>query len=139
MQIDSMLNCKIGEFLIIYLGIPLRPSKLHNTDWQPLIDKTDSRLAGCKDSNLSRGGRLVLANPILTTMPFNMMPFYHFPKWVRNIINKVRRRFLWEGGKEELATICLVNWDEVCKSKIQGGFSVLNLKYMNAGEMILEI
>ena len=97
-QIASMLTCKVGEFPITSLGIPLRPTKLLHADWQPLFDKIDKRLAGWKGAIFSRAGRLVLVNSVLTAMPFYMMSFYHFPRWVRDMIDKIRSLF-WKGGK----------------------------------------
>jgi len=73
-QVVAMLNCQVGTFPITYLGIPLRPGKFLHVDWQPLLDKTDKRLAGWKGVSLSRG-RLVLVNVVLTAMPLYMMSF----------------------------------------------------------------
>lgn len=51
-----MLNSQKGEFPLIYLGIPTRPSQLHHEDWQPRLDKFDRRLSGWKYGSLSKGG-----------------------------------------------------------------------------------
>jgi len=60
LRIANLLNCQVGTFPRTYLGIPLRPGKLANEDWQHLLVKVDCRLAGWKGNILSRGGRLVL-------------------------------------------------------------------------------
>lgn len=40
-----MHNCHKGEFPLLYLGVPIRPTKLKHDDW--------------KGACLSRGGRLI--------------------------------------------------------------------------------
>jgi len=91
----------------------------------------DRRLAGWKDSTLSRGGRLILVNSVLTAMPLYMMLCYKIPAWVKNQIDKMRRNFLWKGGREVSSSSCLVHWIEVCWPKSQGGLGVLSLQCMN--------
>lgn len=40
-----MLNCQKGDYPLIYLGIHVRPTKLHHDDGLPVIDKVDKKLA----------------------------------------------------------------------------------------------
>lgn len=69
-KIATMHNSQLDSFPISYLGIPLRPGKLHHDDWQRLLNKIDRRLASWKGNTLSRGGRLMLVNYVLSVMPF---------------------------------------------------------------------
>jgi len=50
-QVASMLNCKVGKFPITYLGIFLRPSKLHkligNLCLIKILDSLDGRALLC--------------------------------------------------------------------------------------------
>jgi hypothetical protein len=41
----EIFNCQIGTFPIKYLGVPVRPSRLHVSDWLPLLEKSNKRLA----------------------------------------------------------------------------------------------
>nr|CAD1830240.1 unnamed protein product [Ananas comosus var. bracteatus] len=61
-SLASSFGCTVKAFPICYLGLPLSPTRLTRSDYMPLIEKIDNRLAGWKGLNLSRGGRLVLLN-----------------------------------------------------------------------------
>ena len=45
LQVLDVLHCNIGSFPFTYLGLPLTPTTLSKTDWQPLLDRIDKRLA----------------------------------------------------------------------------------------------
>ncbi|XP_020252248.1 uncharacterized protein LOC109829595 [Asparagus officinalis] len=127
----TMMNCKSGSFPITYIGMPLRPGKLKKDDRSPLISKIEKRLALWKGNSLSRGGRLVLVNDVLSSIPTFWLSYFLFPVWVIEKIDKMRRRFLWSGSLEHKGCSNLVKWDEVCKPKKCGGLGVKNLKVMN--------
>jgi len=40
----DLFNCQIGLFPIKYLGVTVSPSRLHLSDWAPLVDKSHKRL-----------------------------------------------------------------------------------------------
>lgn len=40
----GIFNCQVGPFPIKYLGVPVSPSRLHISDWLPLIEKSSKRL-----------------------------------------------------------------------------------------------
>nr|CAD1839573.1 unnamed protein product [Ananas comosus var. bracteatus] len=72
-SLASSFGCTVKAFPICYLGLPLSPTRLTRSDYMPLIEKIDNRLAGWKGLNLSRGGRLVLLNSVLSTIPQGAM------------------------------------------------------------------
>jgi len=95
MRIANMLDCQIGSFPITYFGVPLRPSKLLHEDWRPLLTKMDSRLAGWKGNTLPTGGRLVLVNLVLSSIPLYMTSFHNLPIWVLNQMNLSEAAVMW--------------------------------------------
>ena len=40
----EIFNCQMGTFPIKYLGVPVSPSRLHISDWMPLLEKSNKRL-----------------------------------------------------------------------------------------------
>lgn len=76
--------------------MPIKSTKLHHEDRQPLITKIDNRLVGRKEPRLSRGRRLTLVNSVLTAMSLYLMPFYLLHVWVRKKLDKIRRNFIWK-------------------------------------------
>lgn len=96
----------------------------------PLIEKIESRLEGWKGRFISRGGRLLLMNSVLSSIPIYFMSAFLLPKWVLNKIDKIRRRFLW-GHSDSRRGISLLNWYEVCLPKRNGGLGGANLQIRN--------
>lgn len=86
----KIVNCHKGSFPLVCLGIPRRLTKLLHDDWQPLLDKIDRRLGGWKGSRLSRGGKFILVNSVLTPMPFYLISFHWFFIFCLNRIDIVQ-------------------------------------------------
>ena len=63
-----LLHCNIGSFFFINLRLPLKSTTLSRVDWQPLLDRIEKRLVAWKVHSLSRGGRLILVNSVLTSL-----------------------------------------------------------------------
>ncbi|XP_020266417.1 uncharacterized protein LOC109841906 [Asparagus officinalis] len=127
----SSMNCKLDYLPIKYLGLPLKYGKLAKSDWQPMLDNMYRKLASWKSSCLSFGGRLVLLNSVLSSIPLYYMSFYKLPSWVIKEVDKIRKNFLWTGKNISKPFKCLVNWKTVCLSKYEGGLGVKDLKLFN--------
>jgi len=78
----DLFGCKAGNFTINYLGIPIYYKKLRNCDWAKLEERFEKRLSSWKGENLSIGGRLILINLVLSSLPMYMMSFFSLLKWV---------------------------------------------------------
>ncbi len=68
-RLARFFGCSTVGFPITYLGLPLSTRALRNSDYLPLIEKLDRRLAGWKGQLLSRSDRFILLNSILTSVP----------------------------------------------------------------------
>jgi hypothetical protein len=79
---SDMLNCATGTWPIKYLGVPVSGSRLHVVDWLNLNEKIMKRLEGWQCTSLSYGGRLILLNACLGSMPTYAMSMYMLPKTV---------------------------------------------------------
>ncbi len=130
-DLAAFLGCPIGSFPITYLGFPLAPKALHKPDYLPLIEKISKRLAGWKGSLLSRGGRLVLLNSVLSSVPAFFCSTFRLPSWVIKEIDKIRRGFFWKGRLLKNGFHCLAKWEHVCRPKLQGGLGIRNIRAMN--------
>ncbi|XP_020253777.1 uncharacterized protein LOC109830826 [Asparagus officinalis] len=131
LSLSSALNCRFDSLPIKYLGLPLKRGKLSKSDWQPLLNNLHHKLASWKCNCLSYGGRLVLLNSVLTSIPLYFMSFYKLPGWLIKEVDKIRRNFLWSGKSVSKPFKCLVNWKRVCMNKLEGGLGVKDLKTFN--------
>ena len=79
---------------------------------------------------LSVGGRLVLINSVLSSLPMFMMSFFEIPRGVLKMLDYFRSRFFWQSDEHKIK-YRLTKWEIVCTPKDQGGFGVLNLDVHN--------
>jgi uncharacterized protein YpuA (DUF1002 family) len=75
-QYLAIFGCQSGSFPFKYLGIAMHYRKLTNKDWKMVEERIEKMLSSWKGKYLSVGGRLVLINPVLTSLVMFMMSFF---------------------------------------------------------------
>jgi hypothetical protein len=86
--------------------VPVTSSKLHVVDWLPVDEKLIKRMDGWKGSALSFGGRLILINSCLSSIPTYYMSMHLLPKTILKMRDRTRKRFfLARGGEKENTTL----------------------------------
>ena len=88
-----LFRCKLGSLLFRYLGIPIHFRKLSNNDWKAAEDRFEKRLSGWKGKLISVGGRLVLINSVLSSLPMCFVILFEVPHGVLRKIEYYRSRF----------------------------------------------
>lgn len=88
------------------------------------------RLDPWKGKWLTSGGRLILTNSCLSSIPIYCMGFYMLKEGIHNQMDGIRARFLWQGAEEKFK-YHMAKWDMVGRPKDQGGLGVINTKIMN--------
>jgi hypothetical protein len=59
------------------------------------------------------------------------MSLFKLPVKIRNMIDQLRKIFLWYGGHNAKKKYALIVWSIVCKDRKNGGLGVMNLEIMN--------
>jgi hypothetical protein len=126
----DMMNCTTGHWPIKYLGVPMVGSRLHIKDWVFMGEKMTKKLDGWKGSSLSYGGKLVLINACLSSISTYAMSMYLLPKTVIKRMDRIRKKFFWQGGNEK-KKYHLVKWTVVARPKKKGGLGVKDPRKMN--------
>ncbi|KAM7474964.1 hypothetical protein LguiB_022207 [Lonicera macranthoides] len=120
------LGCVSGEWPLTYLGLPLGGNPNSMAFWEPVIERVSKRIEGWHKSCLSRGGKLILLQSVLGSIPIYYLSVFKIPKKAAKLLEKLMRDFFWEGFGERKGNH-LVNWDEISKSKLNGGLGVGNI------------
>jgi hypothetical protein len=81
-----------------YLAIPISDGHLQSSVL-PILEKMKKRLDPWKGKHLSSGGRLVLTNSCLRSLPLYTMGFYIFPKNMHPKMDVVRANFFWQSAE----------------------------------------
>ena len=83
-QIDyaQIFGCDLGSFPFRYLGIPMHHTKLMNKDWKHIEEHFQKGLNCWRSKMLSVGGRLVLINSVLSSLPMFILSFFEIPRGV---------------------------------------------------------
>lgn len=116
-SLADLLECSVGTLPTKYLGIPLSSRAPSKADWLGVIHKIQSRIDEWHAKLLSRGGRLVLVNAVLTNLRLYYFSIFKTPKWVIKRIEAIRRDFFWKGGTHSSGKGSLIAWKNVCISK----------------------
>jgi len=75
-RVANMLNCSIGNLPMIYLGIPISDAHLGIKALSGIVAKIRKRLQPWKGKHMSSGGRLILTNSSLSSLPLYIMGMY---------------------------------------------------------------
>jgi hypothetical protein len=89
----QIFECREGSFPFKYLGIPMNQQKITNKDWCQIEERFQRKLSSWKGKLLSMGGRLVLINSILTSLPIFMLSFFRISKGVLKKLDYYRSRY----------------------------------------------
>ena len=66
----------------------------------PIIEKIADRLPGWKTDLLTKAGRNILVQSVLTSMLIYLLLALDLPAKALEAIDKIRRGFLWKGRKD---------------------------------------
>ncbi|XP_021992150.1 uncharacterized protein LOC110888965 [Helianthus annuus] len=80
----SLLGCKAGKFPFKYLGLLVGANMNRVSNWKPVYDLFDVRLAKWKAGLLSIGGRITLTKAVLESLPIYYFSLYRAPVQVIN-------------------------------------------------------
>ncbi|CAN0912002.1 Putative ribonuclease H protein At1g65750 [Linum grandiflorum] len=120
------LSANLGR----YLGVPLIHSRVNKDTYFSVVERVQSRLAGWKSKLLSRTGRETLIHSTLAATPVYTMQSAWLPSSTCVKLDQLSRRFLW-GGDANHTRISLVNWEQVCRRRRDGGLGVRQARLIN--------
>ena len=90
---SHLFGYKLGTYSFWYLRLPMIYRKLNNKDWNKVEERIQKRLSSWKGKHLSIGGRLVLINSVLSSLPMFTLSLFEIPRCVLKKIEYYRSRF----------------------------------------------
>jgi hypothetical protein len=119
-QMANNLNCVLGELPLKYLEIPVSDSHLTISAFSPIMQKIFRRLDPWKGRYLTFGGKHILTDSCLSSIPIYCMGFYYLQDGVHKQMDSVRAKFLWQGA-DDIFKYHMTKWEMVTRPKGQGG------------------
>ncbi|KAL2894169.1 hypothetical protein RDABS01_010078 [Bienertia sinuspersici] len=132
---------KEGSWPFRYLGVPICNRRMSRDECEVLVHRMTARILCWQSKHISFAGRLQLVNAVLMSICNYWMQIVLLPTGVIKDINRVCRKFLWDGHVQGQKP-GYVAWDQVCKSKSKGGLGIKDLCLWNTlavGKIVRQI
>ncbi|XP_028055196.1 uncharacterized protein LOC114259389 [Camellia sinensis] len=130
-SISSSSGIPLTQDLGKYLGSPLLHKRVTKSTFNDILEKMKTKLSGWKAKNLTMAGRATLIQSVTSAIPSYNMQTMELPRKLCDEIDKLNGNFLW-GDSENHKKVHLVNWDSVCKRKVEGGLGIRKARAHNA-------
>lgn len=88
-EVALALNCRVGAFPFVYLGLPIGGDPRKLDFWKLILNCIHSRLLRWKSKFLSFGGRLILLKSILSSLPVYFLSFLQAPTGIISSIGSI--------------------------------------------------
>lgn len=113
-----------------YLGLPINFRRLSKEELSTSVGKVEKRLEIWKCDQLSHGGRSILINSSLTSIPMYAMGFYWLHEGTHKRLDTLRGRFSWEGvGNKK--KYHMIKWEALAVPNDFGGLCFLDTRAIN--------
>jgi len=111
---------------LTYLGCPIGHARKRKSHFSDIMKKVQSKIQAWKGKLLSFGGKSVLINNVLQSIPIYLLSAITPPKCVIHDLHKLFAKFLWN-SKEEGRTKHWISWSDICRPKKEGGLGFRSL------------
>ncbi|KAK6791753.1 hypothetical protein RDI58_010834 [Solanum bulbocastanum] len=125
------LTCiRQGNFPFVYLGCPVFYGRKVASYFEDLIRKIARRILTWHNRFLLFGGKFVLINHVLQSMPVFLLSAMNPPQKVMEQIHQIFAKFFW-GNMGGIRGKHWIAWDKMCFPKEEGGLGFRSIKDIN--------
>ena len=122
---------------VTYLGLPLISTGIHKTHCQPILQKIKNRISSWKNRLLSKARRLELVRSVLYSYSIYWSNTFLLPVGLIQDIDWLLMNFFWNGTNDK--AMHMVNWDNICKPKDEGGLNLRNIRDWNKACLVQQL
>lgn len=112
-EVANAFNCKLSNFPMKYLGLPISDRRLTMAELSDAAEKMEKRLQTWKCGHLSFGGKSILINSSLTSIPMYTMGFYWIHEGTHQRFDSTRGKFFLGRGRKQKE----ISYDQVGGSR----------------------
>ncbi|KAG6513034.1 hypothetical protein ZIOFF_031180 [Zingiber officinale] len=125
-QIAAITGFGLGERPMLYLGVPIISGNKRTVHFAPLLAKIQRKFQGWNLSRLSHGGRLMLIQSVLISLPVYLLQVIQPPLEVLRKLEGVFASFFWSSVGHD-RKVHWVAWRDICRPKQEGGLGIRRL------------
>lgn len=110
-------------------GVPSLHGRIATNLFSLLLERIKVQLKGWKSKHLSFASKVVLAQFVLSAIPYFSMKTNLLPKGVCKDIDRVIRRIIWGcNSANSHGGVHLVRWEEITKPKMKRGLELRSME-----------
>ncbi|KAG6526874.1 hypothetical protein ZIOFF_008961 [Zingiber officinale] len=125
-QIAAITGFGLGERPMLYLGVPIISGNKRTVHFAPLLAKIQRKFQGWNLSRLSHGGRLMLIQSVLASLPVYLLQVIQPPLEILRKLEGVFASFFWSSVGHD-RKVHWVAWRDICRPKQEGGLGIRRL------------
>jgi hypothetical protein len=125
-RVADIFNCQVGTLPMKYLGILVSNYHLAASDLASVHQKVEKRLPTWQSCSLSSGGKMILLESCISSIPYYTMGIYLLQKEIHQKMDSIRGNFFCHGPNLK-KKYHLVKWDTLATLKNVGGLGSLIL------------
>lgn len=129
-SLAQIMGCKSEGLPIKYLGLPLGANPNRIKTWDPVVEKTQSRLNKWNGRFISTRGRLTLMNSNTGNLLVYYMSLFKMSGAVAKKLEQLQRQFFW-GDTVNKRKMHIVKWEDITMKKSNGGLRIKRLMQQN--------
>ena len=129
-KMADILNCRVGQLHFQYLGVPISTKHLTVDDLREVNLKVQKRLPMWQGQILSSGGKSILIQSSLSSVPNYCMGMYKLQDDIHKKFDTDRANFFWHGQGDK-RKYHMVKWGELARLKEMGGLGFTETRTMN--------
>jgi hypothetical protein len=76
---SGLLNCRVGHLPFKYLGLQVGANPKSLSTWRPMLESIKKKLGSWGNKYISLGGRIVLINAVISSIPIFFLSFMKMP------------------------------------------------------------
>ncbi|KAG6466890.1 hypothetical protein ZIOFF_075312 [Zingiber officinale] len=130
-QIAAITGFVLGVRPMLYLGVPIISGNKRTVHFAPILAKIQRKFQGWNLSRLSHGGRLMLIQSVLSSLPVYLLQVTQPPLEVLRKLEGVFASFFWSSVGHD-RKVHWVAWRDICRPKQEGGLGVRRLSEVGA-------
>jgi hypothetical protein len=113
-----------------YLGVWISDKHMSISDLAYVYQKVEKKLPTCQSAGLSSGGKAVLIQSCLSSIPNYSMGIYLLQDEIHQKMDSARSNFFWHGPNIK-RKYHMASWDLLASPRKAGGLGFTNTRVMN--------